>query len=576
MPYSGKPERADLDPGGTAPLPGPDRDVAFRLGGLGPAATDATGATDRFAGLMGLLDDLVWCKDPQGRYLCCNPAMLRRLGPGPSAVAGALDDALFPPEAAAALVALDRDVLAHGQGRAAEVWLALPDRTRALYAVREMPLQAADGSVTGLLGLARDITDQRQTLDALRQSEARIRALFDATSDSVILADPRGRVLAINAHGARRRGLTPQTMIGKSLYRHLPPEAARQRRACIDEVLATGRPQTYEEERHGSRYAINIYPVLDELGHSRQVASFSRDITARCRAEDAIRRLNESLELRVQERTEQLERANQELTRTLRDLTDAQKKLVESEKMASLGGLVAGVAHEINTPVGIGVTAASHLEDKTRRLLTAYEEGGLTRTALESYLVTCEESTRMILSNLSRAAELIRGFKQVAVDQSSEQRRVFRLGAYLREVLLSLRPRLKKTRHSVTVTCDTDLTMDSYPGAISQIITNLVLNSLMHAFAPEKAGQITITARSEGANIRLVYADDGKGMAAEQLARIFEPFYTTMRGRGGTGLGLNVLYNLVTQRLGGTVACQSEPGCGTTFTMLLPREERTA
>ena len=177
----------------------------------------------------------------------------------------------------------------------------------------------------------------------------------------------------------------------------------------------------------------------------------------------------------------------------------------------------------------------------------------------------------MILSNLKRAAELIRSFKQVAVDRSTEDRRVFHLRAYLDEILMSLRPHLKKTEHTVSVICDPKLIMDSYPGALSQIITNLVMNSLVHAFEPGEAGRITISAAQDRDQVQINYADNGKGIPNENLDKIFEPFYTTRRGRGGTGLGLHILYNLVTQKLGGTVRCESTPGQGTSFTLLLPQ-----
>lgn len=540
------------------------------------ASVPADRAGTWWSSLLSGLADAVWLKDAVGVYRCCNPVATRLLGLDPVARPGIRDTDLFEDDLADHLGALEAAVHASGRVSLDEVWLpiACQGGRWGLFSVRFMPLLAADGAVSGVIVQARDITGHKLTVDALRQSEARIRTLFDATSDSVILADAEGMILAINEHGARRRGLSPRAMIGKSLYEHLPPEAAANRRRAIEEVLATGRDRAYEEDRGEARYAISIYPVLDEEGVPRQVASFSRDITARCQAEAALRQLNETLEGRVQRRTAQLEATNLQLTRTLHELTTAHKQLVESEKMASLGGLVAGIAHEINTPVGIGVTAASHLEAKTTALRARYVDGNLGRSDLERYLTVCAESTRMILTNLERAAALIRSFKQVAVDQSSEQRRTFRLRAYLDEVLLSLRPRLKNTGHDVNVACDPELTMDSYPGAISQIVANLVLNSLLHAFAQGQAGHIEIAAEVRGDRVCLTYADDGKGMEADQLEKIFEPFYTTKRGRGGTGLGLHILYNLVTQRLGGTVTCESSPGRGATFTMLLPREER--
>jgi PAS domain S-box-containing protein len=570
MPQSGSSFRPGIDAATEAAPQHPE-------GGMGPGACiPADRACGWLRSLLSGLADAVWIKDVTGAYRCCNPAAIRLLGIDPTTRPGVRDADCFAADQAESLGALERTVLTTGQVSVAEAWLPIACQAGrlGLFALRYLPLRESDGAVTGVLGLARDITGHKLTVDALRQSEARIRALFDATSDSVILADPQGTILAINEHGARRRGLSPGAMIGKSLYEHLPPEAAAARRRAIEEVLATGLDRAYEEERDNARYTISIYPVLDEAGRTGQVASFSRDITARRQAEDALRQLNETLEGRVRRRTAQLEQANQELTRALNQLTSAQKQLVESEKMAALGGLVAGIAHEINTPVGIGVTAASHLEARTQALRDAYQDGRLGRSDLESYLSVCAESTRMILSNLERAAALIRSFKQVAVDQSSEQRRVFRLRAYLDEVLLSLRPRLKNTGHVVTVACDPELTMDSYPGAVSQIVANLVLNSLLHAFAPGQAGRIDIAATLEADTVRLVYADNGQGMAPGLVEKIFEPFFTTRRGRGGTGLGLHILYNLVTQRLHGTVACHSAQGQGATFTMLLPREER--
>jgi PAS domain S-box-containing protein len=421
-----------------------------------------------------------------------------------------------------------------------------------------------------------EIVERKRVEAELRESETRIRALFDATSDSAILMDTEGVILAINEHGARRRGLSPEDMIGHLIYDHLPPNAAEIRRFETREAVRTASPRTFEEERAGACYSITIYPILDAQGLSRQLASFSRDITAQREFEGTIRRLNEGLELRVHERTQQLESANQELKETLEQLKRTHKQLVESEKMASLGGLVAGVAHEINTPVGIGVTAASHLELKTKAMLEEYKAGALKRASLEAYLGVCDESTRMILSNLRRASDLIRSFKQVAVDRTTEERRLFRLRDYLEEVLLSLRPQLKKTAITVELFCDPELAIHSYPGTFSQILTNLVMNSLQHAYDPGQKGRITLTCSIESGRLRFLYADDGKGITPENLDKIFEPFYTTKRGRGGTGLGLHILYNLVTQRLEGSVRCESTLDAGTTFILDVPLAESGA
>ncbi|MBI5520252.1 MAG: PAS domain S-box protein [Desulfovibrio sp.] len=511
---------------------------------------------------------------PEGRLLSANPAMARILGyASPEELmeqAADLSQRLFA--FPLGFEKLMRDLGSKGAVEGMEFAARTKDGSLIWCSIIARAVRGEDGTTARIEGLLADVTEKKRAVEELRESETRIRALFNATSDSVILMDTEGRILAINEHGASRRGLKPEDMAGKYIYDHLPPNAAETRRLQIQEAVRTGSPRTFEEERAGFHYSITVYPVMDSDGAARQLASFSRDITAQRESEATILRMNESLEERVRVRTRQLEAANDELKGALEQLTSAHRQLVESEKMASLGGLVAGVAHEINTPVGIGVTAASHLEAKTREMLADYRAGAVKRASLEAYLAVCDESTRMILSNLKRAAELIRSFKQVAVDRSTEERRRFRLRAYLDEVLLSLRPHLKKTEHEVAIICDPELVLDSYPGALSQIVTNLVMNSLLHAFEPGEAGRIVISAaRLDDGRVQLIYVDNGRGIAPENLDKIFEPFYTTRRGRGGTGLGLHILYNLVTQTLGGSVRCESAPQKGTTFTILLPQ-----
>ncbi len=265
-----------------------------------------------------------------------------------------------------------------------------------------------------------------------------------------------------------------------------------------------------------------------------------------------------------------LEGANKELKISLDTLEQARDQLVQSEKMAALGELVAGVAHEINTPVGVGVTAASFLDAKTKEFSSLYESGELKRSELENYLKTVQEVSNSILINMARAAELISSFKQVAVDQSSEKRRRFNLKEYIDEILLSLRPRYKKTNHTINVTCAPDIKITSYPGAFSQILNNLIMNSLIHGFKDMDAGKIQIDITREDDKVSFVYKDNGAGMDETQKEKAFDPFFTTMRGKGGTGLGMSIVFNLVTQTLQGKVILESTPGKGVAFTMTLP------
>lgn len=300
-----------------------------------------------------------------------------------------------------------------------------------------------------------------------------------------------------------------------------------------------------------------------EDGETIWIFGIATDISDRKRTEAELIQYRHHLEELVEERT-------QELMQTLQDLRETQAQLIESEKAAALGNLVAGVAHEINTPIGIGVTMASTLKDETDTLLHRYRMNTLTRSALERYLDMAAQSTDLILHNLQRAAQLIQSFKQIAVDQSSLERREFVVRAYLEEIVRNLEPQLRWGHHRIEMIGDPMIQMNSFPGALAQIITNLVLNSINHAYTPDKSGQLLLRFVQEREWLWLEYVDDGHGITGEALTHIFEPFFTTARGRGGSGLGLHIVYNLVTQKLKGQIKCESQPGIGTRFILLLP------
>lgn len=269
---------------------------------------------------------------------------------------------------------------------------------------------------------------------------------------------------------------------------------------------------------------------------------------------------------------ESRELAERELLQSLHYLEMTRGHLVESEKMASLGGLVAGVAHEINTPVGITVSASSYLHDRTQALWEKLHSGSMTQADLNSYLDDAAKSARLLLSNANRAARLVQSFKQLAVDQTSDERRRFDLREYIEETLLSLQSELRGTGVVVQVECAAPIQMDSYPGPLAQVVTNLVLNSLQHAFEPGVPGQIHITARADdGDGVVLRYEDDGRGIPADLHHKIFEPFFTTRRGQGGSGLGLHLVYNIVTNRLDGSIGVESRATGGTLFVIRFPR-----
>ena len=255
------------------------------------------------------------------------------------------------------------------------------------------------------------------------------------------------------------------------------------------------------------------------------------------------------------------------------DITDqkrAEAELIQSEKMASLGGLVAGVAHEINTPLGIGVTASSHIVDLSKQIRDVVSGGRVTRQKLDQMLSELEETAEITSSHLLRAAELIRSFKQVSADQSSNSRREFEFGGYLGEIATSMKPRIAQSGHTLSLNCENGLSVDSFPGPLSQSVTNIVLNAIIHAFDDRADGTIRLSARKDGNHALLTISDDGCGMNADIVRQIFDPFFTTARGRGGTGLGLHIVFNQITQILGGTIECTSSPGEGTTFTIRFP------
>jgi signal transduction histidine kinase len=289
-----------------------------------------------------------------------------------------------------------------------------------------------------------------------------------------------------------------------------------------------------------------------------------------------IRKEKDVLEQQVKERTktiehqkDEMEQQNEELQITLENLQKTQEQLIQSEKMAALGGLVAGVAHEINTPVGISITAASSLAEETRTMADKFKAKMISTTEFKDYLNTANQSTQLIMSNMEKAAGMVQSFKQVSVDQASEEKRKFMLKEYSEDVLRSLYPKFKGKHINFSIEMDEDLELDSYPGAYSQILTNLVMNSLVHGFEGKDRGNIVIGARQNKEELEINYRDDGKGIPDAMLSKIFDPFITSDK-QTGTGLGLHIVYNLVTQKLQGEITCSSTLDEGAEFKIRIP------
>lgn len=267
---------------------------------------------------------------------------------------------------------------------------------------------------------------------------------------------------------------------------------------------------------------------------------------------------------------DELRKRNAELANSMENLKLAKDQLVESERMASLGGLVAGITHDVNTPLGVGVTAASFLQERLEQLKLGFENKNLTTKTMETFINEAQQTTELLLTNLNRASELIASFKQVAVDQTSEAERRFNLNEYINEVIQSLKPSFKHSNHVININCPDDLYIRCAPGAIAQIITNMVMNSLVHGFENKHNGEITLDVSVKDNMVEMHYKDNGKGMSQAHLEQLFDAFFTTRRGDGGSGLGTHIMYNLVTQSLSGHIDAKSEPGKGLEYFIQFP------
>ncbi|MFC3200849.1 sensor histidine kinase [Alteromonas oceani] len=294
-------------------------------------------------------------------------------------------------------------------------------------------------------------------------------------------------------------------------------------------------------------------------------------ISKQQQAERELQTLNSRLEEEVNQRTIALKSANNELIQTLEKLHQFQRQIVENEKMASLGDMVAGVAHEVNTPIGLGITASTMMLDRLAVIDQQFKDKTLKASAMERFINESRENLNIIYRNLDRAAQLISSFKQVAVDQTSEEAREVNVKQLIEETLMSMRPRLKKVTHTINIDCSETLNVMCKAGPLNQILINLIMNSLIHAFETVENGKIDVIARlTDDQKLKIIYKDNGSGIPTSIKKRIFDPFVTTKRGQGGSGLGMHLVFNLVTQALNGNIKLESEEGNGVEFTLTFP------
>ncbi len=426
------------------------------------------------------------------------------------------------------------------------------------------------GSKLLLVTVQQDISASRAALLALQASEARYRRLHSSMIDGFVAFDLQGRLTDSNAALQRMLGYTESELLGLH-HEDLTPPAWRQMERDIlkYQVKLDGYSKVYEKELihfdgHTLPVEVRTYLETDEQAQPVGYWAIVRDIIERKRSQTQMQQLNASLESRVLART-------QELAMALESLKQTQQELVRSEKLASLGALVAGVAHELNTPIGNAVMMASTLLDQQRDFSASVAQG-LRRSTLESFMADSQQAAEMLLRSLNRAAELVRSFKQVAVDQSSYQRRVFKLQELALEIALTLQPSLRKAKVALLNEIDPEFKLDSYPGPLGQVLMNLINNAMSHGFeSPSADAHVLLRAeRLDAERLRLFVEDNGSGIAAEHLPRVFDPFFTTKLGQGGSGLGLHIVYSLVTGLLGGKIELKSEPGRGTIAIIDLP------
>ncbi len=337
----------------------------------------------------------------------------------------------------------------------------------------------------------------------------------------------------------------------------------------IDDIGKISKSRNYQ-----TQLARQPYKELDILTKSINLLLLRTDkhISNFVKEQQHTQSQKQALENRLSARTDALKESNQELLSTLEKLHEFQDQLVETEKMASLGDMVAGIAHEVNTPIGLGVTASSLLADKLTEIKTAFENQTLKSSQLKKFLNDGDENIAIIFRNLERAAKLISSFKKVAVDQSSAESRTFNVRGLVDEVLLTLSAKLQSAKVAVSVTCPDELCINSKPGPINQILINLILNSIYHAFDGLEQGTITINIMNLSDQLHINYSDDGIGIDESIKAKIFDPFTTTKRGSGGSGLGMHLVFNLVTQALGGHIVLDEEPEQGVSFDITFPVE----
>lgn len=534
-----------------------------------------------FEGFLSGLPVGAFVRDQDGRFLYLN----KQFGQwNPELTAGSRIQEVYGPALARIMIEEDRQVLDVGpQLFHSERGF---DTEQRHFEIHKFPLRIPGRA--GLVGgIVTDSTGRRKTEVQMQESKAFLEAIINQSPVGIIILDANTTNILICNVGAkdllgidRSEDLTGKTVSYDGLIWEVlnpdgtppPLEENPLYKAFFHQNSSNDKMILRRPDGQEKFVLINSGPIYDARGRFMAAIVAFLDVTELRDAQDRLEEMNHTLEQMVADRTRELSQSNEALTVTIDNLRMTQNQLIESEKMASLGGLVAGVAHEINTPVGVGVTAASFLKEKTDHLAHLYANQVMKKSDLESYLEHARQSSAILLSNLDRASDLIKSFKLISVDQSTDLMRRFKPREYFEELFVSLHSPNKKLKVAVGLEGDAGLEIRSYPGTFSQVITNLFMNSCHHGFEGRLAGLVSLSFWTEGDRLFVRYRDDGKGMDEATLRRIYEPFFTTRRDLGGTGLGMNIVFNLVSQKLGGLIKASSVVGEGSEFLLDLPLE----
>jgi PAS domain S-box-containing protein len=413
----------------------------------------------------------------------------------------------------------------------------------------------------------RDATALKSSSVLLFPEQPALQLIYDTAPIGLAFLSPDCRYLQINQRLTEICGISVEDHLGHSV-RDCVPALADAVEGIVRSIMDTGEPVIGIEvagqrvDQTEERFWITYWhPLRSPAGEIIGVNVAAEEVTERKRAEAA---------LQASER--ELRSAKDAAEAALRNLQETQIFLIEAEKLAALGRLVAGVAHEINNPVGTSLTVASSLQRKTAMIANELAQGNLKRSTLTEFLDVSQAASSQLIANLNHAAEMIQSFKQVATDRNYSIQRIFDLGDLTEQVFKSLRPGLGKQSLALRVDCPSNLTMNSYPGLYGQVLTNLFLNSVMHGFPEGEEGTIGIKVQvSAKENVEILFFDDGRGMSLDVRRKAFDPFFTTRRDHGCTGLGLHIVHTIVTNCLGGRVNIESEPDEGTKIRIILPR-----